>query len=60
MTLARRLVPCLDVDAGRVDKDTNFVDLRDAGDPAGIDLIGPEDPGLGWHALRLCEVRHEP
>jgi len=34
VTLAKRLIPCLDVDAGRVVKGTNFVDLRDAGDPA--------------------------
>ena len=34
MTLAKRLIPCLDVDAGRVVKGTNFVGLRDAGDPA--------------------------
>jgi len=33
MTLATRLIPCLDVDAGRVVKGTRFVDLRDAGDP---------------------------
>jgi cyclase len=33
VTLARRLIPCLDVDAGRVVKGTRFVDLRDAGDP---------------------------
>ncbi len=33
MTLAKRLIPCLDVDAGRVVKGTRFVDLRDAGDP---------------------------
>lgn len=33
MTLARRVIPCLDVDAGRVVKGTRFVDLRDAGDP---------------------------
>jgi cyclase len=29
----RRVIPCLDVDAGRVVKGTNFVGLRDAGDP---------------------------
>jgi imidazole glycerol-phosphate synthase subunit HisF len=29
----KRIIPCLDVDAGRVVKGTNFVDLRDAGDP---------------------------
>jgi cyclase len=34
MTLARRVIPCLDVDGGRVVKGTQFVDLRDAGDPA--------------------------
>jgi len=29
----KRVIPCLDVDAGRVVKGTNFLDLRDAGDP---------------------------
>ena len=33
MTLAKRLVPCLDVDRGRVVKGVKFVSLRDAGDP---------------------------
>ena len=33
MTLAKRVIPCLDVDAGRVVKGTRFIDLRDAGDP---------------------------
>ena len=33
MTLAVRVIPCLDVDAGRVVKGVNFRDLRDAGDP---------------------------
>ena len=33
MPLAKRLIPCLDVDAGRVVKGTRFHDLRDAGDP---------------------------
>jgi imidazole glycerol-phosphate synthase subunit HisF len=31
--LLRRVIPCLDVDAGRVVKGTRFVDIRDAGDP---------------------------
>lgn len=31
--LAKRIIPCLDVTNGRVVKGTNFVDLRDAGDP---------------------------
>ncbi len=33
MTLAVRVIPCLDVDGGRVVKGINFLDLRDAGDP---------------------------
>ncbi len=33
MTLAKRIVPCLDVDKGRVVKGVRFVDIRDAGDP---------------------------
>ena len=31
--LAKRIIPCLDVHAGRVVKGVNFVNLRDAGDP---------------------------
>ncbi len=33
MTPLKRVIPCLDVDKGRVVKGTNFVDIRDAGDP---------------------------
>ena len=33
MSVAIRVIPCLDVDAGRVVKGVNFADLRDAGDP---------------------------
>ena len=33
MTRSIRIIPCLDVDAGRVVKGVNFVDIRDAGDP---------------------------
>ena len=36
MTLAKRIIPCLDVTAGRVVKGINFLDLRDAGDPVEI------------------------
>ena len=32
--LSKRIIPCLDVTAGRVVKGVNFVELRDAGDPA--------------------------
>ena len=34
--LARRVIPCLDVDAGRVVKGVNFVGIRDAGDPVEV------------------------
>ncbi|ANQ86502.1 imidazole glycerol phosphate synthase subunit [Azoarcus olearius] len=34
--LAKRIIPCLDVSAGRVVKGVNFVDLRDAGDPVEV------------------------
>ena len=36
MALAKRIIPCLDVDRGRVVKGINFVGLRDAGDPVEI------------------------
>lgn len=36
MTLARRIIPCLDTDGERVVKGVNFVNLRDAGDPAAL------------------------
>ena len=36
MTLAKRIIPCLDVDDGRVVKGVQFVDIRDAGDPVEI------------------------
>jgi cyclase len=45
--LAKRVIPCLDVDAGRVVKGTRFQDLRDAGDPvamaAGYDRDGADE-----------------
>ena len=36
MGLAKRIIPCLDVDKGRVVKGVNFVGIRDAGDPVEI------------------------
>ena len=36
MTLAKRIIPCLDIDAGRVVKGVKFVDIRDAGDPVEV------------------------
>jgi cyclase len=47
MTVAVRVIPCLDVDAGRVVKGVNFADLRDAGDPvelaAAYDAAGADE-----------------
>lgn len=47
MTLAIRVIPCLDVDAGRVVKGVNFVNLADAGDPvelaAAYDAAGADE-----------------
>ncbi|MCH1477548.1 MAG: HisA/HisF-related TIM barrel protein, partial [Arenicellales bacterium] len=36
MGLATRIIPCLDVDEGRVVKGVKFVDIRDAGDPVAV------------------------
>lgn len=36
MPLAKRIIPCLDIDNGRVVKGVNFVDIRDAGDPVEV------------------------
>ena len=38
MSLAVRVIPCLDVDNGRVVKGVNFINLRDAGDPVELAL----------------------
>jgi imidazole glycerol-phosphate synthase subunit HisF len=42
-TLAARVIPCLDVTAGRVVKGVNFVDLRDAGDPVELARLYDEE-----------------
>ncbi len=36
MALAKRVIPCLDVDQGRVVKGVKFIDIRDAGDPVAV------------------------
>ncbi|MDO7596830.1 MAG: imidazole glycerol phosphate synthase subunit HisF [Pseudomonadota bacterium] len=47
MGLAKRIIPCLDVDNGRVVKGVQFVDIRDAGDPVEVakryDLQGADE-----------------
>ena len=53
MSLAIRVIPCLDVDAGRVVKGVNFENLRDAGDP--VELAGIYDGG-GADELTFLDV----
>ena len=47
MTVAIRIIPCLDVDKGRVVKGVNFENLRDAGDPVELasryDIAGADE-----------------
>jgi imidazole glycerol-phosphate synthase subunit HisF len=49
----KRVIPCLDVDAGRVVKGTGFVDLRDAGDP--VELASRYD-AAGADELVLLDI----
>lgn len=55
----KRIIPCLDVHAGRVVKGVNFVNLRDAGDPveiaAAYDKAGADE--LVFWTLRLAQMR---
>jgi imidazole glycerol-phosphate synthase subunit HisF len=53
MSLAVRVIPCLDVDAGRVVKGVNFEDLRDAGDP--VELAARYD-AAGADELVLLDI----
>ena len=43
--LTKRIIPCLDVDVGRVVKGTSFVNLRDAGDPAELAALYDREGG---------------
>lgn len=55
MSVAVRVIPCLDVDAGRVVKGVNFAQLRDAGDP--VELAGRYDAGTsGADELTFLDV----
>jgi cyclase len=53
MTVAVRVIPCLDVDAGRVVKGVNFLNLRDAGDPV---ELGAAYDGAGADELVFLDV----
>ena len=43
--LTKRIIPCLDVDAGRVVKGTSFIDIRDAGDPVELAALYDSEGG---------------
>ena len=54
--LAKRVIPCLDVDRGRVVKGTNFVNLRDAGDPKrAIGVRASDQPRLVERDFRALD-----
>ena len=59
----KRVIPCLDVDAGRVVKGTNFVDIRDAGDPVELaeryDAEGADELDLPRHNGIAPRARHD-
>jgi cyclase len=58
MTLARRVIPCLDVERGRVVKGTKFLDLVDAGDPVSV-AARYEDEGADELVFLDITASHE-
>jgi cyclase len=63
--LAKRIIPCLDIDRGRVVKGIRFVSLRDAGDPVeqarGYDAAGADELSLNsCAASRTRSLSHSP
>ena len=54
----KRIIPCLDVNNGRVVKGVNFVNLRDAGDPVAVaaayDKAGADEVGTDDVKYRTC------
>lgn len=56
--LAKRIIPCLDVNAGRVVKGINFVNLRDAGDPVQV-AAGYEQAGADELVFLDITASHE-
>ena len=56
--LAKRVIPCLDVDRGRVVKGTNFLNLRDAGDPVAVAARYEQDGADELVFLDIC-ASHE-
>jgi cyclase len=56
--LAKRIIPCLDVNAGRVVKGINFINLRDAGDPVAV-AAGYEQAGADELVFLDITASHE-
>ena len=58
---AIRVIPCLDVDGGRVVKGINFVDIRDAGDPVELASLYDEQGAdelvflYHWKSMSNCQ-----
>jgi cyclase len=59
MGLAKRIIPCLDVDAGRVVKGVQFVDIRDAGDPIEVAKRYDEQGADEITFLDITATHHE-
>ena len=57
--LAKRIIPCLDVDAGRVVKGVRFVDIRDAGDPVEVARRYNEEGADEITFLDITATAHE-
>ena len=61
MSLAHRIIPCLDTDGERVVKGVNFVNLRDAGDPAALAARYNIEGAENWWCLDIAASRdHRP
>ena len=60
----KRIIPCLDVNNGRVVKGVNFVNLRDAGDPVEIakayDAAGADERSEERRVGKECRSRWSP
>ena len=54
MSLTKRIIPCLDIDDGRVVKGTNFVNIVDAGDPVELAKVYAEEGADDGRMLAQC------
>ena len=54
--LAKRIIPCLDVDDGRVVKGIKFKEIRDAGDPVELARFYNEQGPMNWYSWILVPL----